>query len=270
MFLTRRQFSVDDFESVKTSPWEGVRNYEARNLMKEMQVGEKVAVFYHSNCKNPGIAAFAEVAKMSYPDYTAWDASHPYYDPKSDKDNPRWHMVDLSFTARAEHFIPLTLLRYIADTTVADDLPAEIKYIGEDGVKAIKSMDLVTRGRLSVQRVEANAWDTIQLLAKNGGWDGLNLKPAKKSKKTTAAKISSKAATKIKKKRQPAATAEEDDGGDSPLSSLESSGDEKHIGDSVAKTSKPRSTAPRKRKAPPENDTALNDPPRRSRRHKSD
>ncbi|KAI0797192.1 PUA-like domain-containing protein [Abortiporus biennis] len=56
------KFSVDDFESIKTTPWEGVRNYEARNLMKEMQVGDKV-LFYHSNCKNPGIAGFAEVGR---------------------------------------------------------------------------------------------------------------------------------------------------------------------------------------------------------------
>lgn len=61
------KFSVDDFDSVKTTPWEGVRNAEARNLMKEMKVGDKV-LFYHSNCKTPGIAGFAEVSKEAYPD----------------------------------------------------------------------------------------------------------------------------------------------------------------------------------------------------------
>lgn len=62
------KFSVDDFEAMKTTPWEGVRNAEARNLMKEMRVGDRV-LFYHSNCKNPGIAAFAEVSKEAYPDW---------------------------------------------------------------------------------------------------------------------------------------------------------------------------------------------------------
>lgn len=74
------KFSVDDFETARTTPWEGVRNFEARNLMKEMSIGDKI-LFYHSNCKSPGIAGFAEVSKEAYPDYTAWDSSHPYFDP---------------------------------------------------------------------------------------------------------------------------------------------------------------------------------------------
>ncbi|KAI0326719.1 DUF55-domain-containing protein [Cubamyces sp. BRFM 1775] len=161
------KFSVDDFESVKTTPWEGVRNAEARNLMKEMKVGDKV-LFYHSNCKNPGIAAFAEVSKEAYPDYTAWDASHPYYDPKTDKEKPKWYMVDATFVRRATHFIPLSLLRTIA---AAAEPPEVVSYIGDDGVKAIKGMALVSRGRLSVQRVEEDAWKIIEKLAEHGGWE---------------------------------------------------------------------------------------------------
>ncbi|KAK1225307.1 hypothetical protein PQX77_011725 [Marasmius sp. AFHP31] len=191
------QFSVDDFESVKTSPWEGVRNYEARNLMKEMKIGDK-ALFYHSNCKNPeranevywytGIAAFAEVSKEAYPDYTAWDESHPYYDAKSNKESPKWFMVDLTFTSRANHFIPLSLLRYIANFGSGSGIPEQIAYIGDEGVKAIKAMDLVTRGRLSVQGVDENAWETIGLLADKGGWDGLPLdkKPSTSTPKASA------------------------------------------------------------------------------------
>ncbi|KAI0658573.1 PUA-like domain-containing protein, partial [Cubamyces menziesii] len=156
------RFSVDDFESVKTTPWEGVRNAEARNLMKEMKVGDKV-LFYHSNCKNPGIS------KEAYPDYTAWDASHPYYDPKTDKENPKWYMVDATFVRRATHFVPLSLLRTIA---AAVEAPESVAYIGEDGVKAIKGMALVSRGRLSVQRVEEDAWQVIEKLAEHGGWEG--------------------------------------------------------------------------------------------------
>ncbi|KAF9527968.1 PUA-like domain-containing protein [Crepidotus variabilis] len=172
------KFSVDDFESTKMSPWEGVRSYEARNIMKEMKVGQG-ALFYHSNCKTPGIAAFAKVTKEAYPDYTAWDESHPYFDPKSNPDEPKWFMVDLTFSSRAQNFIPLALLRLIADRPNSD-LPEEISYIGEKGASAIKSMDLIRKGRLSVQRVSREAWDTIAQMAETGGWTDLDLKPKKK------------------------------------------------------------------------------------------
>ncbi|KAL1664455.1 PUA-like domain-containing protein, partial [Schizophyllum commune] len=162
------KFSVDDFEAVKTSPWEGVRNYEARNLLREMKVGDKV-LFYHSNCKNPGIAGFAEISKEAYPDYTAWDPDHPYYDPKSNKDLPKWYMPDVTFIARAAHLVPLSLLRTIASARSAE--AAGVSYIGKEGVEAIKGMALITRGRLSVQRVEESAWNTIQAMAEKGGWE---------------------------------------------------------------------------------------------------
>ncbi|KAH9999812.1 PUA-like domain-containing protein [Russula vinacea] len=162
------KFSVDDFEAAGTTPWEGVRNPEARNLMKEMQVGDKV-LFYHSSCNIPaGIAGFAEVTKEAYPDYTAWDPKHPYYDPKSDETNPKWFMVDVKFISRAAHFVPYPLLREIAAGRVTQS--AGIEYIGEEGLSAIKDMDLVHRGRLSVQRVEPGAWDVVEQLAEKGGW----------------------------------------------------------------------------------------------------
>ncbi|KAJ3740859.1 DUF55-domain-containing protein [Lentinula detonsa] len=164
------KFSVDDFESVKTSPWEGVRNYEARNLMKEMKSEEQEsfkACFWDGICA--GIAAFAEVSTEAYPDHTAWDSSHPYYDPKSDKSSPKWFMVDLTFKSRAQHFVSLTLLKYISEHV--DDLPEELEYIGSEGAKAIKGMDLINRGRLSVQRIQKPAWDVIKLLAERGGWN---------------------------------------------------------------------------------------------------
>ncbi|KAM6496218.1 DUF55 domain containing protein [Amanita muscaria] len=162
------KFSVDDFEAVTTSPWEGVRNYEARNIMKEMRVSDK-ALFYQSNCKIPGIAAFAEISRDAYPDHSAWDPEHPYYDPKSDEDNPRWFMVDVTFKSRAKHLVPLALLKYIAGLP-SDELPEEVSYIGLEGCQAIRDTDLVTKGRLSVQRVSEKAWKAIQLLADNGGW----------------------------------------------------------------------------------------------------
>ncbi|KAJ3013931.1 hypothetical protein NUW54_g1444 [Trametes sanguinea] len=99
---------------------------------------------------------------------TAWDASHPYYDPKTDKENPKWYMVDVTFTRRAPHFVPLSLLRSIA---AASEPPEEVSYIGTEGVNAIKGMALVTRGRLSVQRVDPETWEVIEHLAERGGWD---------------------------------------------------------------------------------------------------
>ncbi|CCM03358.1 uncharacterized protein FIBRA_05487 [Fibroporia radiculosa] len=156
------KFSVDDFEAVRSTPWEGVRNAEARNLMKEMKMGDRV-LFYHSNCKIPGIAAFAEVD------------SHPYYDPKTEQESPKWYMVDVTFVARTTHFIQLALLRQIAATS-GDEPPTEISYIGADGVHAIKQMALVTRGRLSVQRVEEKTWDVVSMLAEKGGWNEVDIK----------------------------------------------------------------------------------------------
>lgn len=106
-------------------------------------------------------------------------------------------MVDLSFTSRAEHFVPLALLRHFADQSSSEP-PSGVEYIEGNGVKAIKglhiswpdstqsinvlltAMDLVTRGRLSVQRVDEKAWDAITLLAERGGWEEWNLKPNKK------------------------------------------------------------------------------------------
>ncbi|KAI0686781.1 PUA-like domain-containing protein [Cytidiella melzeri] len=176
------KFSVDDFEAMKTTPWEGVRNAEARNLMKEMCVGDKV-LFYHSNCKTPGIAAFAKVSKEAHPDCTAWDPEHPYYDAKTDKNNPKWYMVEVTFHSRAANFVPLSLLRRIA-ASPGPDAPSDVEYIGNDGLKAIKDMALVSRGRLSVQRVEGEAWVTIELLAEKGGWDeGAERKPKQRKTK---------------------------------------------------------------------------------------
>ncbi|KAI3611601.1 thymocyte nuclear protein 1 isoform 1 [Moniliophthora roreri] len=207
------KFSVDDFEAVKTSPWEGVRNYEARNLMKEMKTGDK-ALFYHSNCKNPGIAGFAEVSKEAYPDYTAWDKyilitlarlnlsltlCFNQISPKSSQSSPKWFMVDLTFSSRAAHFIPLSLLRLVASYSSGSDLPESLAYIGEDGARAIKNMDLVTRGRLSVQRVDQKAFDTIVTMAGKGGWDELALE----SKKTPSTSRT-KAAANGKPKTAPA------------------------------------------------------------------
>lgn len=184
------KFSVDDFEAARTTPWEGVRNFEARNLMKEMSIGDKI-LFYHSNCKSPGIAGFAEVSREAYPDYTAWDSSHPYFDPKTKQDDPKWFMIDATFLSRAQYFVPLSLLRHIADSAESDP-PDEFAYIGMNGMKAVKAMPLVTRGRLSVQRVSQECWGIIQMMSEKGGWEEMTFG----KKKTSASKRLRQAATK--------------------------------------------------------------------------
>ncbi|EJD36946.1 DUF55-domain-containing protein [Auricularia subglabra TFB-10046 SS5] len=159
------KFSVDDFEKAGTTAWEGVRSYEARNIMRDkMKVGDKV-LFYHSNCKMPGVAALAEVAKEAYPDHTAWDPSHPYYDAKSDKDNARWFMVDVRFVRRLEHFVPLAVLKGVGNGSGA------VEYLREDHVGAIKGMALINKGRLSVQPVSGLAYEAIVMMGDKGGYE---------------------------------------------------------------------------------------------------
>lgn len=86
-------FSATMLEEMGISPWDGVRNHQAKNFMKnEMREGDPI-LFYHSSCKVPGIAALAEVSKEAYPDHNAWDPDHPYFDAKSKEDNPKWFMV---------------------------------------------------------------------------------------------------------------------------------------------------------------------------------
>ncbi|KAI5114659.1 hypothetical protein M0805_007770, partial [Coniferiporia weirii] len=125
---------------------------------------------------------------------TAWDPAHPYYDAKSDKAIPRWFMVDVTFKARCAHFVPLALFKRLAalEASAESDLPPDVAYIGEAGVRAIKGMALVNRGRLSVQPVEEDAWAAVQLLAERGGWDeeapGTGTKSRKNAKKGGTAK----------------------------------------------------------------------------------
>ncbi|TDN66977.1 EVE domain-containing protein [Paraburkholderia sp. BL10I2N1] len=93
-----------------TLPWTGVRNYQARNFMRDMmQVGDGV-LFYHSSCPEPGIAGIAEVSSTAYPDPTQFDSKSPYYDPKSSRETPRWILVDVAFKKKIP-LIPLAKLR---------------------------------------------------------------------------------------------------------------------------------------------------------------
>jgi predicted RNA-binding protein with PUA-like domain len=121
--------------------WDGVRNYQARNMMRDqMKLGDLV-LFYHSNFKPPHVAGVARVSREGYPDHTSWDASSKYHDPKSTPDAPRWFMVDLEPVSPLKTTVPLQDVR---------DNPA------------CENMLLIRRGqRLSIQPVEAQDFDTI-------------------------------------------------------------------------------------------------------------
>jgi predicted RNA-binding protein with PUA-like domain len=122
-------------------PWDGVRNYQARNMLRdEMAVGDSV-FFYHSNCDEPGIVGIAEVVRAGYPDSTAWNPESKYHDPKSTPENPRWFMVDVQFRRKFRRTITLSELK---------EHPA------------LAGMPLLRKGnRLSVMPVSPEAWAYI-------------------------------------------------------------------------------------------------------------
>lgn len=103
-------YSIDHLERDGTESWDGVRNYQARNFMREMSVGD-LAIFYHSNAKPPGAAGVCEIAREAYPDDSQFDEKSEYYDPKSKKEDPRWSMVDVSFVEKFEELVPLQGLK---------------------------------------------------------------------------------------------------------------------------------------------------------------
>jgi predicted RNA-binding protein with PUA-like domain len=136
------EVSIDDVLAMpdRTVAWFGVRNYQARNFMRDqMQVGDKV-LFYHSSCPEPGIAGLAEVARRAYPDETQFDAASKYYDPKATPDTPRWMNVDVRATAKT-------------------------RLIGLDELRAhpeLAAMRVLQRGnRLSITPVDPAEWKFI-------------------------------------------------------------------------------------------------------------
>jgi len=134
------EFSIDDLSKKKVEPWTGVRNYQARNFMREMKAGDGV-LFYHSSCEVPGVAGIAEVAATAYPDPTQFDKKSDYYDAASKREEPRWSLVDVKFKRKLKRTITLT----------------ELKDRSE-----LKDFALVQRGnRLSVLPVTKVQWDFI-------------------------------------------------------------------------------------------------------------
>ena len=95
------EFSIDDLVKARgqTTSWFGVRNYQARNYMRDMKVGER-ALFYHSSCPEPGIAGIVEIAKLAHPDTSQFDPKSDYYDPKSKREDPRWWNVDVKLVEK--------------------------------------------------------------------------------------------------------------------------------------------------------------------------
>ena len=139
-------YSLDDLknESNKTDLWEGVRNYQARNFIRDMKKGD-LAFFYHSNCKVPGIVGIVEITKEFYPDPTAFDQKSPYYDIKSTPDNPRWSCVDVTYKKTFKNILSLTQLKEQED---------------------LNEFALVKKGnRLSIMPVPSKLWHTIVNLA---------------------------------------------------------------------------------------------------------
>lgn len=106
-------FSIDDLINAKnqTTFWDGVRNYQARNYIRdEMKVGDKV-IFYHSNSEPPSAVGVCEIVKEAYPDFTAFDPENSHYDPKSKKDSPTWFMVDIKFVKKFSHAVSINEMR---------------------------------------------------------------------------------------------------------------------------------------------------------------
>ena len=104
-------YSIDDLERDGREMWDGIRNYQARNTMRDdMKIGDEV-FFYHSNCKEPGIVGIARVASEPYPDPTQFDKKSKYFDPKSDKDNPRWCLVDIEFVRKTKRNLTLSEIK---------------------------------------------------------------------------------------------------------------------------------------------------------------
>lgn len=140
-------FGINDLAKrpQQTEPWDGVRNYQVRNWLRDtMQVGD-LAFFYHSNCKIPGITGIVKIVTAGYPDTTAFDPHSQYYDPKSKRETPRWYRVDVKLVQQFQHIIPLT----------------ELKQIPE-----LKHMRLLQKGsRLSITPVTAKEWEQIVMLA---------------------------------------------------------------------------------------------------------
>lgn len=137
-------YSVDDLQKDGKTYWDGVRNYQARNFMRDAMKKGDYVLFYHSNAEPSGVAGIGEVVKEGYPDFTSWDKKDIHYDPKSTKEKPLWYMVDLGFVQKFKKFVSLE----------------EIKTNS-----ALKGVMVAQKGsRLSVQPVQREHFEVIRAL----------------------------------------------------------------------------------------------------------
>ncbi|MGB5527364.1 MAG: EVE domain-containing protein [Gemmatimonadota bacterium] len=139
-------YSIEDLKRDGSTCWEGVRNYQARNLMREMEVGDPV-LFYHSNAKPPGVAGLARVERTAYPDHFSWEEGHKYFDEKSSEEDPRWWMVDIEYVDTLPEFVSL------------DELKA---------APGLEDMVVTKRSRLSVQPVRQSEYDIVVRMGGRG------------------------------------------------------------------------------------------------------
>jgi predicted RNA-binding protein with PUA-like domain len=140
-------YSIGDLEADGRTHWEGVRNYQARNLMREMSEGDRV-LFYHSNAKPPGVVGEARIVKESYPDHFAQDPSSRYFDPKASAADPRWFMVDIEFVRRFPRLVSLDELKQ---------------------GPGLEEMVVTRRSRLSVQPVTPSEFEVVCRMAGTEG-----------------------------------------------------------------------------------------------------
>jgi predicted RNA-binding protein with PUA-like domain len=141
-------FGIDDLAAApkQTTSWEGVRNYQARNMLRDEMKVKDLAFFYHSSCAEPGIAGVVEVTRAGYPDASAWNVRSPYHDPKSPENKPLWYTVDVRLRQRAAQVLPLAVLR-------------------EHAAGKLDGLLLLQRGnRLSITPVETAHWKFIRSL----------------------------------------------------------------------------------------------------------
>ncbi|MFD1384792.1 EVE domain-containing protein [Rhodanobacter aciditrophus] len=134
------EFSIDDLKRLGKANWDGVRNYQARNFMRDMSLGDQI-LFYHSSCKVPGIVGTSRVSKTAHPDPSCWDESSPYYDAKSTESSPRWDQVELTYESKFTFPITLSAMKNMA---------------------GLEGFSLIQKGsRLSVMPVAQNYLDVL-------------------------------------------------------------------------------------------------------------
>jgi predicted RNA-binding protein with PUA-like domain len=138
-------YSIDDLKRDKVEPWDGIRNYQARNFMRDdMKIGDKV-FFYHSNAKPIAIVGVMEVASEPYPDHTQFDPKSKYFDEKSSEEDPRWQLVDVKFIKKFENPVTREAMKEVPE---------------------LEEMLIFKRSRLSITPVEEHEWNKIMEMAR--------------------------------------------------------------------------------------------------------